>query len=478
MACKLTIAFLRDSHSYIYCRFLWVYCQLDYLGKCLPERIEHALDELPATLDGTYERTLREINDTTWEFAQRLFLCVAAASRPLRVEELAELLAFDFKAGPIPKFRKDWRLENPLNAVLSACSTLLALVNNCDDDFPDSPLIHFSHFSVKEFMTSSRFAGKRDTVSHRYHVSMSPAHTHLAQACLGILLHLDEKVTRDNLQKSSLVGYAAEHWVGHARFEGVSQSALQGMRQLFDPGQPYLARWVWICDPIQPWRRYETERPSPLRGTPLHYAAFCGFHTVVKFLVVEHPQDVQSRGVDGDSTPLHLASQAGHVEVARTLVDYGADVTARDEHGSTPLHRTSGSGSVEVARLLIEQGADVTDQNKDGSTPLHQVSASTSGSVDLARFLIEHGADTTAQNDHGSTPLHQVSASQTGGVDLAQLLVEHGGDVTAQDERGSTPLHQVSASRWGNVDLARRSIPHRARRRRNSRRQARVDSVA
>jgi hypothetical protein len=80
-----------------------VYCQLDYLGKCLPGRIRHALGELPETLDETYERTLQEINDTNWEFARRLLLCVAVVSRPLRVEELASFLAFDFEAGQIPK---------------------------------------------------------------------------------------------------------------------------------------------------------------------------------------------------------------------------------------------------------------------------------------------------------------------------------------------------------------------------------------
>jgi len=88
-------------------RFCWVYCQLDYLGDYHPGRILHALDELPETLDGTYERTLREIKSTNWEFARRLFLCVAVASRPLRAEGLAEFLAFDFEAGPIPEFRED-----------------------------------------------------------------------------------------------------------------------------------------------------------------------------------------------------------------------------------------------------------------------------------------------------------------------------------------------------------------------------------
>src|SRR5260370_39008722 len=96
---------------------------------CMPARIQHALAELPVTLDETYQRTLGEINEADWEFAHRLFQFVAVASRPLRVEELAELLAFDFKAGPIPKYYEDWRLEEPVDAVVSSRPRLLAVVN-------------------------------------------------------------------------------------------------------------------------------------------------------------------------------------------------------------------------------------------------------------------------------------------------------------------------------------------------------------
>jgi hypothetical protein len=225
-----------------------VYCQLDHLGDCLPGRIRYALGELPQTLDETYERTLREIKSTNWEFARRLFLCVAVASRPLRAEELAEILAFDFKAGPMPKFREDWRMEDPLEAVLSTCSTLLTLV-----DVGDSQVIQFSHFSVKEFLTSTRLGDECDTIScRRYHVSLTPAHTFFAQVCLGILLHLNQTITRDNLKMFPLAEYAAEHWVEHARFEGVSENVEEAMKQLFDPGKPHLAIWVWICDPCHP----------------------------------------------------------------------------------------------------------------------------------------------------------------------------------------------------------------------------------
>ena len=94
-------------------------CQLEDLACCLPGRIRHALDESPSTLHATYERTLQEIDGTNWELARRLLHCVAVVSRPLRVEELAEFLAFDFHAGQIPKYSKDWLLEDPVDAVLS-----------------------------------------------------------------------------------------------------------------------------------------------------------------------------------------------------------------------------------------------------------------------------------------------------------------------------------------------------------------------
>ena len=101
-----------------------MYCQLvNICGRITC--IRNALAGLPETLDGTYERTLREINKEDWEFAHCLLQFVAVAVHPLRVEELAELLAFDFKAGSIPKSHEDWRLEVPMHAVLSTCRSFL-----------------------------------------------------------------------------------------------------------------------------------------------------------------------------------------------------------------------------------------------------------------------------------------------------------------------------------------------------------------
>ena len=466
------------------CRFRWVYCQIVYLRRCFPGRIRHALDELPDTLDETYERALRDIDKANWEFVHHLLQCVAVAFRPLRVTELAEILSLDFNTRPIPKFHDGWRMEDPVDAVLSATSSLLAIV-----DVEGSPVIQFSHFSVKEYLTSTRLAETNNKISRRYHISMIPAHTLAAQACIGILLHLDENAASQYyLGKYPLIEYAAMHWVDHARFEGVTSNVEDGMKQLFDPSKPHLTIWIGIYDPllsidilIEPpsrsqsgtppriiqdmesppkmfhdmesppsselgemslhsSRSYEqAEMPLELKRSHLHYAAFYGLHTIVKFLVIQLPQDVHSRHFDNGSTPLHLASREGHGGVARLLLEHGADTTAQDRLGSTPLHLALQWGHEDVVRLLLEHGADITAQDDDGSTPLRL--ALQGGHIDVVRLLLEHSADSTTNID-GSTLLYL--ALQWGHEDVVRLLLEHGADTTAQDNGGSTPLHLAS----------------------------------
>jgi len=68
----------------------------------MPSSLRRALNELPTTLDDTYERALEGIPQEKRQHAHRLFQCLVVAIRPLRVEELAEIFAieFDEEAGP------------------------------------------------------------------------------------------------------------------------------------------------------------------------------------------------------------------------------------------------------------------------------------------------------------------------------------------------------------------------------------------
>jgi hypothetical protein len=348
---------------------------------------------LPGTLDETYSRTLRQIKEPDWGLARRLFQCVAVASRPLRVEELAEFLAFKFKEEPIPEFHEDWRSEDPLDAVLSICSSLLSVVNE-----KGSSVIQFCHVSVKEFLMSGRLAETNDNISRRYHISLTPAHTIVAQACLFVLLHLDSSVSQQGLTEFPLAEYAAEHWVDHARFENISANAEEGMKRLFDPSKPHLGIWLWIYDPeLDSWKRKARYgRSLTPRGTALHYAALCGLERIVEYLAIAHSQDVHSRAFE-ESTALHVAAGRGHAEVVRILLERGADPTARDKYGQTALYIASERENVEGIRMLLERGADPTAQDNYGKTALYI--ASERGNVEAIRMLLELGrrSDSTGQ---------------------------------------------------------------------------------
>jgi len=88
------------------------YCELEALRHCLPPSVLGNLEELPDTLDQTYERVLREINRANRGHARCLLQCLTVAVRPLLAEELAEVLAIDFDApahGGVPQLNLNWR---------------------------------------------------------------------------------------------------------------------------------------------------------------------------------------------------------------------------------------------------------------------------------------------------------------------------------------------------------------------------------
>ena len=177
--------------------------------------------------------------------AHRVFQWIMVSSRPLCVEELAEVFAinFDEEMSGIPKFEPRWRDPNAETAVLSACSTLVAIV----DHQWYGKIVQFSHFSVKEYLASDRIANKGH-VSH-FHIFPKPAHTLFAKACLSVLFQLDFSMDKAKVQTFHLAKYAARHWVEHARFEDVSSYIQDGMDLLFDKDKPHFAIWVWVGMP-------------------------------------------------------------------------------------------------------------------------------------------------------------------------------------------------------------------------------------
>ena len=402
-----------------------MYCQLDNLRRCMPSSIRKALNELPDTLDDTYERILQNIPKQKWQHAQRLFQCMVAAIRPLRVEELAEIFAIGFGVNVSLNLVEDWRPANAEEAVLSACSSLITIIIDSDDN--DAKIVQFSHFSVKEYLTSDRLETSNVVNIRQFYIPLEPAHTTLARACLAVLLELDGRAGEERLVGFPLALYAARNWVAHAKFENVSSEVQDGMEELFNPTKQHLRTWIQIHNVVEYLPKSIDECPS----IELYYVASCGFSGLAKHLIITHAQDVNAKVYDGQ-TPLHEASGQGHADVAQVLLDYEADINARDNGMWTPLHVASYGGHVKVMQLLVERGAALDEQTDYMSTSLSL--ASFWGKLEAVRLLLAHGADMKIRNAGGLTPFQ--SATSQGYHDIAQMLLDHGAEV--EDEETKT----------------------------------------
>jgi ankyrin repeat protein len=419
------------------------------------------LEELPETLDETYERVLRDINKANRHHAYRLLHCLTVAIRPLRVEELAEVLAIDFDRalqGGIPKSNPDWRWADQHQAVLSTCSSLITIV-----DDGDSQVAQFSHFSVKEFLTSDRLACSSENLS-RYHISLKPAHTILAQACLGVLLRLGDGVNRHNAKDIPLAEYAARHWVDHARFEDVASNIRDAMEYFFDADKPHWAAWSRVYNIDQYWDWFSIRREVGV-ASPLYYASLCGFYDVVKSLICKHPDHINACG-GRMAVPLVAALRGKYYDLAELLHFHGADVNVRGGAGYTPLSVASGVGRGDIALWLLDHGAEpnIRETSPSNWTPLHY--AVYHGRLEAARTLLEYGADVNARSTMRRTPLHGAASpwSHDNQTDIMQLIFAYGADVHARDDRGSTPLHGPPSGSFGvwTVESMRLLLKHGA----------------
>ncbi len=157
-------------------------------------------------------------------------------------------------------------------------------------------------------------------------------------------------------------------------------------------------------------------------------------------------------------TPLHIAAQAGSLELVRKLVSKGADLNARTAKidspdtgffralsgEQTPLLLAAKFNQVGAMRLLIEAGADTKLKAQDGTTLF--LAAAGSGHAEVAKYAYEFDKDVKAVDSLGFTAMHE-SVSGTGRLatqpeltELVQFLADVGVPMDEVDKRGRTPI--------------------------------------
>jgi ankyrin len=189
--------------------------------------------------------------------------------------------------------------------------------------------------------------------------------------------------------------------------------------------------------------------------------------------------DVNKLTGDGSSAML-VAIQNGHYDVARFLLEHGADPNLANEKGWNPLylavkHRNIETGTIPVPnanqaldfiKMLLDRGADTnlrlkanteirngqraTWLNEAGATPF--LRAALCGDIEVMKLLLAHGADPNIPTNDHTTPLmaaagvgysdgfiHDRSVEET--IEAMRLILDLGADVNAANDQGLTALH-------------------------------------
>jgi ankyrin repeat protein len=145
-------------------------------------------------------------------------------------------------------------------------------------------------------------------------------------------------------------------------------------------------------------------------------------------------------------TPLHLAAEHDHPEVAELLIAAGAEIEAWTSWGATPLEWAGVLGSRRAGDVLLAHGARLTLASaaglglmaalrrlyrEDGAVSAAFVLACRNGHSDAARFLLERGADVDSRGFLGATALHW--AAINGHAETVGFLLEQGADPGLRD---------------------------------------------
>ena len=172
-----------------------------------------------------------------------------------------------------------------------------------------------------------------------------------------------------------------------------------------------------------------------LYGTALHRACATG-QVYIANMLIDAGADLESSGEPSQSRPLHVAALNDQSEIVSLLVDRGADIEALDAEGRTPLMVAGKFKSVAAARTILNHGADINARDKIyRDPPIHF--AVLSGSVEIVKLLLSQGIDVNLRSGHtGESPL--IYPAIIGDVEMVKLLLARGADPRLSDNLGRT----------------------------------------
>uniref|UniRef100_A0A8H8CH39 NACHT domain-containing protein n=1 Tax=Psilocybe cubensis TaxID=181762 RepID=A0A8H8CH39_PSICU len=442
-------------------------------------KLEKALTKFPNGLDEIYDRILRKCKDEDALDLRRFLQFLAFSMEAITLSELAETVTIEFSSDDQAVFNPKRRYLNPSD-ILELCGGLVVMSK---DERNTKEFIKLSHFSVKEYLISTR-------VQNRFCLAnTAQSRIDISKTLMSYLL--ETYLINDTSDASAfpLKNYAAETWDLHVGYHGIDAdtTVFKMAARLLRSGIPVLTKVAIGKFDLSPKESQCLKKGLvEIEPRPLQWASLLGLVGVVEHLLAEvdnnnpdreqleaassrssvHASKVcQKRAIDVNvntvggkyGTALQAASNRGHELVVETLLKHGADVNAVAGKYGTALQAACYRGHESVVQALLKHGADVNVVSGKYGTALQSATLRCSRQS-VVEALLKHGADVNAMAGKFGTALQ--AASYEGNQSLIELLIKHGANVNAVDSKHKTAL-QVASNR-GNLLAAKALLKHGA----------------
>ena len=157
------------------------------------------------------------------------------------------------------------------------------------------------------------------------------------------------------------------------------------------------------------------------KRSPVLISIRAGHLDILEILLVQGWDSSCPGLLPSDRIPLHQAIKHGRADMAKLLLDRGADIQKRDDKKRNAIFETLKAPNMDGLPLLLDRGIHIHCSDSEGNTVLHQ--AAVDGPVEHARLLIYQGMiSKTAFNNEGLTPLHLAIRAQQ--FEIADMLLE------------------------------------------------------
>ncbi|KAF2121350.1 ankyrin repeat domain-containing protein [Lophiotrema nucula] len=410
-----------------------------HVDSLLDKRTKNKVQSMLETMHGgfqslnkAYDDCIERINNQLPDDAalgKRVLCWITYARRPLTTTELCYALA-------VEPNQEDLDDDNAydIDDLVSVCAGLVTIDH-------ERNIVRLVHYTTQEYL---------ERVRNNWNTA---AQVDFTSTCLTYLSFdtfkrsiYEDQQNYSWIAKHAFLGYAAQFWRQHAQDV---QSEVTDLACSFLLDDASFSCATVVTGVLMP-------KFIPQNWTGLHFAARYGLHILLTELLSRIGGNTTTaiNARDGDSrTPLSIAAQFGHENIAKVVLDHGAGIEA--QAGRIALQTAAFYGHEGVVRVLLDWGADINRNYGFYGTALQ--AASYSGHEHMVLFLLDKGAAINSLSGEIGSALQ--IASLLGHLQVVKLLLSHGADIEAQSEDGSAL--QIASLR-GHLQVVKLLLSHGA----------------